>query len=262
MIRRIARLVASAAAILVLLFSAQLVSAQAVPTRIIVRAVSQDAKIIGDGVGGARITIVDASTGDTLASGLQAGGTGDTDAIMKTPRERHGTVYGTTGAAGYEAILKLDRPTQVEIIAEGPLKFPQAVQKASATMLVVPGKDVVGEGVVLTLHGFIVDIMPPEGHFGAGSTIPIRAMVTMACGCPTQPGGLWDADAIEIVARVWSGKRLAAEAPMRYDGTASRYAADLEVPGDATGPLRLEVVASDSDQANFGQDSMWITARL
>jgi hypothetical protein len=44
-----------------------------VPTKVLVRAVSRDAKIIGDGVGGARITIRHATSGEVLAQGIQRG---------------------------------------------------------------------------------------------------------------------------------------------------------------------------------------------
>jgi hypothetical protein len=49
---------------------------EALPTTVVVRAIAQDAKIIGSGVGGARITIRDARSGEVLASGVQEGGTG------------------------------------------------------------------------------------------------------------------------------------------------------------------------------------------
>ena len=44
---------------------------QEVPTRVMVRAVARDAKIIGSGVGGALIRIVNAATGEVLAEGKQ-----------------------------------------------------------------------------------------------------------------------------------------------------------------------------------------------
>ena len=85
----------SYAILITALLSPQLIEAQGIPTTVMVRVIAHDAKIIGSGVGGARVTIRDAQTGYTLASGLQVGGTGDTRSIMITPRERGATVYAT-----------------------------------------------------------------------------------------------------------------------------------------------------------------------
>ncbi|MGD2218492.1 MAG: hypothetical protein PVJ64_17170, partial [Gemmatimonadales bacterium] len=87
------------------------------PTRIMIRVVAHDAKIIGSGVGGARVTVVDAETGAFLAEGVQQGGTGDTELIMSTPHARDMTVYDTEGAAGFLAELEIAEPRVVVISA-------------------------------------------------------------------------------------------------------------------------------------------------
>ena len=63
-------------------------SADKIPTQIIVRVVSKDAKVIGSGVGGALVRIKNLETGVILAQGKQEGGTGDTERIMVKPRQR------------------------------------------------------------------------------------------------------------------------------------------------------------------------------
>lgn len=138
-------------------------TAPAIPTRITVRAVSRDAKVIGDGVGGARITIRDAATGNVLASGVQRGGSGETTRIMQEPRTRGAVVYGTENAASFRATLDLGGPTRVEIIAEGPLQYPQAMQRVSTTMLLLPGQHIEGEGILLEIPGYVVDILSFDG---------------------------------------------------------------------------------------------------
>ncbi len=155
--------------------------APAIPTRVMVRVVSQDAKILSDHVGGARVIIRDARTGEILAQGIQKGGSGDTKRIMIEPRKRGASIYDTPGAAGFSTTLMLTRPTVVEVIAEGPLNYPQATQRASKTLLLVPGKDVLGDGIVLTLHGFIVTLETPasEANANVGQPLPIRATVRM-----------------------------------------------------------------------------------
>lgn len=161
-------------------FSLSHAAAEVVPTKVMVRAVSRDAKIIGTNVGGARITIRDASNGRVLAEGVQEGATGNTRLIMVKPRERGSTVYGTEGAAGFLATLELQRPTTVEIIAEGPLGTPQSTQRASKTLLVIPGRDILGEGVLLEIHGFTVTLLEPtRAVFKPGETTETRATVRM-----------------------------------------------------------------------------------
>jgi hypothetical protein len=78
----------------------------------------------------------------------------------------------------------------------------------------------------------------------------------MMCGCPTEPGGLWDSDRYEISARLLSGGEIVAEAPLEYAGRTSHFEADLRVPG-RLGPddeIVVEVVASDPERVNFGRD--------
>lgn len=259
-------------------------------TRLMVRAVAKDAKVIGSGVGGAHITVRDVATGEVLVEGVQEGSTGSTEAIMLTPRLRGLTSYGVDPeAAGFLAVLPLERPTRVEITAEGPLETPHAMQRASKTMLLVPGRDVLGEGVILELNGFTVELLspaapaeggpapaqaaPPADPAGAQLAPPadlapaqaarpddpvpvepgpveVRARVTMLCGCPTEPGGMWDSDQIEIFARLLLDGEVMAETPLEYAGETSVYAGTLPDPGP--GPAAVEVIAADPARANFG----------
>ncbi len=150
-------------------------------TRVMIRAVSRDAKVIGTHVGGAQITVRDLESGKVLAEGVQLGGTGDTRKIMIEPRARDAVVYNTPGTAGFLAKIPLTRPTHVEITAEGPLGYPQATQKTSKTLWLVPGKDILGEGILLEIHGFIVEILEPAAGAALqkGQEIPVRARLRM-----------------------------------------------------------------------------------
>ena len=174
---RITSTVLAAGCLLILASSA---FAQGVLTRIVVRAVARDAKAIATGVGGARITVKDARTGHVLDQGEQQGETGQTPRIMIEPRPRDATIFGTAGAAHYTATLNLNRPTIVEIIAEGPLDTPDYTYKTSKTMLVVPGQDVLGEGVILEVHGFRVTLTEPiEESVAPGDDIAVTANVVL-----------------------------------------------------------------------------------
>ncbi|MBZ5643582.1 MAG: hypothetical protein LAO19_12545 [Acidobacteriia bacterium] len=228
-------------------------------TKVMIRAIARDAKVLGEHVGGARITVKDASTGKILAEGMQRAGTGDTDLIMKKPRVRGATVFGTPDASGFLAVLTLDKPTVVEVTAEGPLGTPQATQRASTTMLLVPGQDVLGEGVLLELHGFIVKTLAPSMDTQAktGSPFEVKATVTMMCGCPIEAGGMWDANKIHVVARLVSEGKIETEVPMEYAGVTNTFKGS--VPVSNPGQVELQVLAMDADNSNFGLASQNLT---
>lgn len=235
-------------------------AAPVVETRLVVRVLSNDAKLIGSGVGGARITIRHADTGALLAEGVQEGGTGDTGALL-APRTRDGSPFDTEGAAAFRTSLPLDRPTPVEILAEGPLGTPHATQRASTTLLLVPGHHVEGDGIVLVLHGFTVDLLEAPARVAPGEEVPVRVRVTMLCGCPTEPGGRWDSRGWSMeVALVGpaTGAHDAppapvAVAPLEYADEVSTYEAVLPVPpGLRPGLATLRVVIVDTDRVNAG----------
>ncbi len=163
------------------LFAFPAFSTGRIPTKVLVRVVSKDAKVIGSGVGGASVRIVNVETGETLARGRQEGETGDTDSIMVQPRQRGRTVYGTPGAAFFLAEIPLDRPTRVEVQAAGPLAYPQAIQRGTKTITLIPGKDIAGEGVIIELDGLIVDILHPVASctLKKGEEVQVRAEVKM-----------------------------------------------------------------------------------
>lgn len=227
--------------------------AQSVETKLLVRAVSHDAKIIGTNVGGAQITIRDVETGTVLAGGTQLGSTGSTELIMTKPRQRGGTVFETEDAGGFLATLEISEPTLVEVTAEGPLGTPQAVQRTSTTMWMVPGRDVLGEGLVLVLNGFTIRLESPmpEGAFTAGAPIGVRVHVEMLCGCPITPGGMWDSDRIEVIARLLSDGEIVVETTLGYAGERSKFEGALAAP--EPGEYWLEVLAIDAERANFGR---------
>lgn len=230
---------------------AQVSDEEAVPTRITVRVASNDAKLLQDPVGGARITIRNAETGTVLDEGVQRGNSGSTERIMRQPHRRGEAIYTTSGAAQYEATLPLTEPTRIEVIAEAPLDYPQAQQLASKTLWVMPGQHIEGDGLVLTVHGFIVEVLAPSPQEAQpGAEVTVRSRVRMLCGCPTEPGGLWDADRYTITAQLLRDGEVVAEAPMAFAGTTSEYEAALTVPN--AGATTMRVLAEDAERVNFG----------
>jgi len=152
-----------------------------ISTKVIIRVVSKDSKVIGSGVGGAFVRIRNLETGEVLVQGKQEGGTGDTDRIMVQPRRRGEVLYGTPDAAFFQAEILLDKPTQVEIYTEAPLGYSHAIQKGSKTLTLIPGKHILGEGVIIELNGLIVNILSPstEGSVKKGEEVLVRAEVRM-----------------------------------------------------------------------------------
>lgn len=246
--------------LLLLLPLAGAVSAQATPTQLRVRVLAHDAKIIGSSVGGVRVTITDVATGELLASGVQEGSTGNTGTIIRTPWERGGTIFDVDGTGLFEATLLLDAPTRVEVVAEGPLGTEHAIQRASKTLLLVPGVDIVGEGLILELNGFTVEIQTPAGdETSVDGSLTVQARVTMLCGCPTEPGGLWDADRIRVLARLVRGNEVVVEGELDFTGETSIYDGTIVAPGP--GSYDLQVLAIDPERANTGIAVRRVTVR-
>lgn len=249
---KFSRLLSMIALVIVVFAPRLFAQSNAKETKIMIRAVARDAKVIGQHVGGARITVRDVSTGQVLAQGVQQAGTGDTDLIMNKPRTRGATVYNTQDASGFLAVLNLERPTVVEVTAEGPLGNAQSTQRTSKTLLLVPGEDVLGEGILLEIHGFIVTPLAPlaDTKVAAGSPLEVRATVTMACGCPIEPGGIWDANKYRVVARLIRNGRVESEVPLHYAGQQNTFAGTMPVTAD--GKAELDILAMDPPNANFG----------
>lgn len=226
---------------------------EAVPTRLVVRVLANDAKIIGSGVGGVQVVVRDAVTGAVLAQGLQSGGTGDTGLIM-SPRDRGATIFDTEGAAAFRAEIPLTEPTDVVIEYSGPLGTPHAVRRGSTSLLMLPGQHLDGEGVVVSLYGFTVELLAPASVpfvVDPGAEMTVRARITMLCGCPTQPGGLWDSEPFDIRAQWVRDGTVVGETPLTYTGDVSEYAGTLAAPLEG-GPVTLRVVSVDRARANTG----------
>ena len=236
------------------------VVAQAEPTDITVRVLARDAKFIGTHTGGARITIQDADTGKVLAQGLTQGGTGNTERIMQEAHQR-GAGLATEDTAKFDATIDIDEPTRVRVTAETPMDEGTEGIAVSAEQWVVPGKDLTGgDGWVLEMPGFIVSIedAPTKVMLKGGSaTIPLKAKITMMCGCPITPGGLWDANSYEVSAIIKRDGQAAGESTLTYAGQASQFAGSYTV--DKPGTYLATVYAYDPATGNTGVGKVQFT---
>jgi hypothetical protein len=225
-------------------------------TRVVVHVVAHDAKLIGTAVGGARVTIREAASGRFLAEGRQEGGTGDTRQIMQEPRSRGAPVFTAPTGAHYEATVTIAEPTMVEVTAEGPLDYPDQMVRTAKRLLLLPGHDVTGDGIVLELHGYVVDLLAPDTTAVLpASGIAVRARVRMLCSCPTQPGGMWEVG--EVTARLERDGVVVRETRLAYAGEPSTYAGQL--PAVEAGRYALVVVAASEQSVNFGMVQRWVT---
>jgi hypothetical protein len=235
--------------------------AQAAETRVTVRVLAHDAKLIGDVAGGCAITIRDAATGRILAEGIQTGGTGNTDKIIREPWVRGQARLNTDGAAGFTTTLDIDHPTRVLVEARGPLGFQTSEFSTSRTLLLLPGHHIEGDGIVLELQGLIVNLQEPdpEDSLEPGSTIAIEAGVKLLCTCPINLESLWAAADYRVSAELWEDGTLRVAAPLSITERDNVFSGSLTLPDveeDETRILELRVNAANDSTSNFGSDSV------
>ncbi len=229
----------ASAATLAFLLSVSVAAAE--PTTIVVRVLSHGAKFIGTSMGGMRITLRDVETGEVLASGVTAGGTGDTKKIMGG---KYAEPIADDSAAAFTVSIDLDRPRLIEAEAFGPLAQAQAAHRSTSSMWVMPGRHVnTGDGWVIVLRGLVVDVLAPPAHIklpGNTGTVKIDANVAMMCGCPIEPKGTWAAEDFDVTALLMRNGKPAGTLPLSYAGTTSQFTGTLEI----TEPGAYEAIVS------------------
>lgn len=226
--------------------------AQSSTTSVVVRAVAKDAKFIGSSMGGAFITIKDVKTGKILAEGVTEGSTGDTDKLVREPHERYRKI-STPDAAKFETKLNLNEPTFVKVSATAPMAQKQSQVTSSTQLWLIPGKDITGDGIVLEIPGFAIDILQPQAHEVNGEqAITISANAVMMCGCPTSPDGLWDSSQMEFTAVIKKGDTEVARKQMTFTGKTSTFKTEF-TPKEG-GTYEITVYGYDSRTGNTGLD--------
>ncbi|MFO0773218.1 MAG: hypothetical protein U0172_00960 [Nitrospiraceae bacterium] len=229
---------------------------EALATTIVVRAVGHGSLVLGREVGGARVTIANATTGELLASGIQQGEAGDQNHIMRTPHVMREPLYSSTPTAAFTTTLYLSAPMQVLLTVEGPLAYPSAMQRASTTVWLSPGQHMTGDGIVIPLYGYIVQIESPAkgATLIARDDVKLRASVRTLSGAPIRPHGDWDARGIGIFAEVLIDGRVTDRLQMFYAGEGGKYDASFFVPRQELAPngLVVRVVATNPTDGNAG----------
>ena len=221
-------------------------------TNIMIRAKAKDAKFIGSSIGGAKILVKDALTGEILAEGLTLGSTGNTEKIMKQDWKRNENL-SDENTAGFNAVLDIKEPKFITVEAYAPVSKKQSVVKSSTQLWVIPGKDISGDGVVLEIPGFVVDILSPQTHerIDASENIQLKANVVMMCGCPVTEGGTWDASQYEVVAMLKNSENNTTKVTMSITEKPSTFEADINLE---KGLYEVLIYAYDPITGNTGVD--------
>ncbi|QJA06017.1 hypothetical protein FVE67_04040 [Thermosulfurimonas marina] len=234
------------------------VLARAVPTRVVVGVKARDALFIGSPMGGAQVIIRDADTGEILAQGVTRGLPGNPKLIMATPKERY-TRYLEGKTARFEAVLDLQRPRRVRIVARGPLAQPQALQEVSVTTWLFPGKDL--PELVLEMPGLVVRALAPVAHarLKAPARVEVRAAVMPLCGCPVNPKFFWKPENYEVAVQVLRNGRPYGTFPLKFTGKTSLFSTVLELP--QKGIYELTLYAYDKLTGNTGVDRTTVVVK-
>jgi hypothetical protein len=238
-------------------------AAQAEPTEIVVRVLSKDAKFIGTETGGVQVTLRDADTDEVLSQGMTAGTTGNTAKIMSNGRARRDTL-SDEGSAKYSAILDIQRPRRVTATITDPRLSKDAAIIVSSTQWILPGKSVGGgDGWVLEYPGFAITSLERLPEMielrGGKANIPLKVKITMQCGCPITPGGMWDANKIQVSVMLEDSAKAFPAVPLRYAGQPSTFAGELAVA--APGRYTIDVYAYDPSNGNTGLAKFPLTVR-
>lgn len=219
-------------------------------TSIMIRAKAKDAKFIGTSMGGAKIIVRNARTDEILDQGITKGSTGNTQKIFSTDRKRYEPI-STENTAGFLAKLKIEEPVFVTIEAHAPLNQTGAAITATTQLWVIPGKDMLDDGIVLEIPGFVVDILSPMVHSKVNGNLQIKARIVMQCGCPITKGGRWDANQYEVMAVIKSHGKTLQKTTLEVNEKPSVFFGETALE---PGKYELIVYAFDPKTGNTGVD--------
>jgi hypothetical protein len=182
---------------------------------------------------------------------------------MMTDPLRRGVPLSDAAAAKFETTLDISEPKLLTIEVYSPYSQRQSMTKNTAQAWLIPGKHVTGDGIVVEVRGFVVDISAPQSpdlvRLAEGkAVVAVKADVTMMCGCTLTPGGMWDSDTYEISAVVKLEGRQVATVPMKYSGKPSYFEAAVELTSG--GVYEVLVYAFDPRTGNAGLDRTTFTA--
>jgi len=182
-------------------------------------------------------------------------------------------VYESTAeSAKFETTLQLTKPTVLNIEAYGPLMPPQSTVSTMVKVLVFPGEDITGEGIVLELRGLIVDAQASlkekeikTADVKDGITVPF--FMRMLCGCPISAGHkygiVWEAEGYKIDTQAYYKGKLYYDDEKTADKLykdVSTFQTSVPLPKDLPAGeytkerVKVRIMASQPEQGNYGMD--------
>lgn len=230
--------------------------AHAETTQIMIRAKAVDAKFIGTSVGGVRVVVEDAETGEKLDEGWINGDTGNTDTLIKNPIKR-GQTLTDDNTAGFVAEVDIEAPRLLRFKLIGPYGYRQSLQEATVTSWVVPGKDLLGDGITLSMPGFIVDAWTQVLE---GGKVEFYTKASLLCGCPITKDGLWKPDNYEAKAILMQDEEKIDEIPLDFTGPMGMFSAKTEI--DKSGHYKAIIYLIDQTTGNVGVDRTMFEVNL
>jgi hypothetical protein len=218
------------------------------PTQIMIRAKAVDAKFIGSSVGGIKAVVEDAETNEILDQGWINGNTGSTDILIKTPLKR-GVLQSDDKTAGFLANIDINTPRLLRIKLIGPYGYRQSLQEATVTSWAIPGKDILGDGIIINMPGFIVDSWTQVLE---GGRVDIYTKASMLCGCPIKPDGHWDPSDYQVSAIIMQNDKKLDEIALRFTGPVGLFSAQTNIK--KPGHYKAIVYVIDQKTGNVGVD--------
>lgn len=224
--------------------------AGAEPTEVVVRVISQDAKFVGDSMGGAEVVLRDAASGSVITQGVTTGGTGDTSSIMAATGRS--PIRATESAASFRATVDIDRPMLVLVEVRGPLGFPQTMQRSSSERWLIPGlSGAAGDGWVVELPGLAIQLLGNwQSGLQQGVPTDLTAEVQLMCGCPITPDGLWNAADYEVIMQIRRDDRVLQILPLTFAEAPGKFRAQW-TPGPS-GNAVVNIIARNRITGNTG----------
>ncbi|WP_257666318.1 hypothetical protein [Parapedobacter tibetensis] len=238
-----------------------IVSAVAQPTKVVIRAKARDAKFVGATLG-VHVVVKNALTGEVLAKGLATGGSGNTKQIMYEPAVR-GKALADSTTSKFEAVVDISEPTFVDIEVVAPANRRNGTKKVTTQTWLIPGKHILGDGIIVEIPGFIVDVLSPttQQYITLASItngrLSLKASVTMACGCVISKDGTWNSEDYNVAAIIKRNGDRITEVPLKITDTNNIFEVMLPIAGK--GDYEVQVYAYDPKEGNVGLDRINFT---
>ncbi len=178
--------------------------------------------------------------------------------IMKAPKDRY-TKIADEGAAKFEGRLDISEPIFVRIEVLAPMNHKQSQVSAVTELWLLPGKHIIGDGVILEIPGFIVDALQPRTHqFIKLSTLDqsklkVQANVVMMCGCLIDKGGVWNSDSMEVQVTVKRNGEVLKHEMMQFISP-NLFETTTTIP--SPGEYEMIISAYDPNSGNTGVDKV------